>query len=248
MWLNHLRKKNECITFLDEDIVSAPASIEVMSVWQDLGECMRKRLDLPVSGHEMIAAATLLYDPVGYGGSAWSSLGRKHSATKPSATLKKIQEIQEALRKFQIHEERGGRVDPATFQETKDELRDVSGLLWREIRLAVIFHSDDPERPENKRASGMAEVRKSELMRVAGSMLAQNAAHTALGNLHLAANQINAGPPLGRLLCNRLPGNGLREGLRSFPAQLPIRSACPMSDPKPRAVAARSLSADASVL
>ena len=36
----------------------------------------------------------------------------------------------------------------------------------------------------------------------------------------------------------------LREGLRSFPAQLPIRSACLTSDPKLRDAGVRSLSVD----
>ncbi|GAB5447432.1 MAG: hypothetical protein Gyms2KO_23050 [Gymnodinialimonas sp.] len=50
-----------------------------------------------------------------------------------------------------------------------------------------------------------------------GPVLIQNTANPSLRNLHLAADQVEAGAPLGRLLCNRLPGNGRREGLRSFP-------------------------------
>ena len=81
-----------------------------------------------------------------------------------------------------------------------------------------------------------------------GSVLAQNTANATLRSLHLAANQIDTGAPLGRFLGNRLPGNGRREGFRSFPVRPLTGSICPTSGPRPRDASARSLSAAASTL
>lgn len=141
MWSDTIMIGNEEYHVEDVDSNRANLEVELWHAWRRIGLALKRFLDLPIEGHEMLVAAAVIYNPYGKTGATWENLGKEYGATRSKEALILLDEGREILQQIQVDEGAGNAIEANARDRVLYRIKEASGPIWSHVK--GIVYSDD---------------------------------------------------------------------------------------------------------